>query len=116
MFNKFPSFDQDQDGVTVTFGGSTTSHGYILVGADGAHSAVSKHLYKTMEQDGILPETDAKAMSVRYVSLVGTTDALDPAKFPGVLDEESENVFIVGDKNTPYTVSLHLIPRIVLNA
>ena len=46
-------------------------------------------------------------MNKGYISLVGTTDELDPVKYPGVLDEDSESFYIIGDKKTPYTVSLH---------
>lgn len=114
MSKKIATFDRDQNGVTLTFGDCTSVLGDILVGADGAHSAARKHLYKSLEQDDILPETDAKAMSVSYVSLIGTTDALDPAKYPSVLEEECENVFIVGDKYTPCTVSQHPVSLVSL--
>lgn len=86
------------------FSDNTTTHGDILVGADGAHSAIRQHLYKTLDKEGLLPKSDTKEMTRGYISLVGTTDALDPVKYPGVLEEECENVFVVGDKDTPYTV------------
>ncbi|KAF9110024.1 hypothetical protein BGX30_008155, partial [Mortierella sp. GBA39] len=85
-------------------------HGDILVGADGAHSAVRQHLYKTLEKDGLLPKSDTKAMSKGYLSLVGTTSSLDPAKYPGVLEKESESYFMFGDKDTPYTWVTFTIP------
>ncbi|KAF9119113.1 hypothetical protein BGW39_000560 [Mortierella sp. 14UC] len=110
LSKKIVSFDQDQGGVTVTFADDTTAHGDILVGADGAHSAVRKHLYKLLEEEGLLPECDTKAMSVGYVSLVGTTDALDPVKYPAVLQEECDTVFIIGDKGIPYTWATFTIP------
>lgn len=106
MSKKIVSFEQDQDGVTVKFGDSTSVRGDILVGADGAHSAVRKYLYKTLGKQGLLPESDNKEMNRGYISLVGTTDELDPVKYPGVLREDSESFYIIGDKNTPYTVSL----------
>lgn len=104
MSKKIVSLQQGAEGVTVRFGDNTTSHGDILIGADGAHSAVRQHLYKTLAKKGILPKTDNKEMSRGYISLVGTTEALDPAKYPGVLSEDSESYYIVGDKDTPYTV------------
>jgi hypothetical protein len=105
MSKKVVSFQQNDEGVTVRFGDDTTSCGDILVGADGAHSTVRQHLYKTLTKKGILPKTDNKEMSRGYISLVGTTEALDPAKYPGILDEDSESYYVVGDKDTPYTVS-----------
>ncbi|KAG0293464.1 hypothetical protein BGZ96_002806 [Linnemannia gamsii] len=110
MSKKIVSFQQDAEGVTVRFGDDTTSHGDILVGADGAHSTVRQHLYKSLAKKGILPKTDNKEMSRGYISLVGTTEALDPAKYPGVLDEDSESYFVVGDKDTPYTWVTFTVP------
>ncbi|KAK5827779.1 hypothetical protein F5H01DRAFT_375566 [Linnemannia elongata] len=110
MSKKIVSFEQDQDGVTVKFGDSTSVRGDILVGADGAHSAVRKHLYKTLGKQGLLPESDNKEMNRGYISLVGTTDELDPVKYPGVLREDSESFYIIGDKNTPYTWVTFAVP------
>ncbi|KAG0373249.1 hypothetical protein BGX24_011947 [Mortierella sp. AD032] len=107
---KVASLEQVHDGVTVTFGDHTTARGDILVSADGAHSAVRKHLYKAMDKQGLLPQSDTKEMSRGYISLVGTTDALDPAKYPGVLKEESECYYVIGDKDTPYTWVTFAVP------
>ncbi|KAG9061278.1 hypothetical protein KI688_007616 [Linnemannia hyalina] len=105
MSKKIVTLDQDQDGVTVTFDDNTTARGDILVGADGAHSSVRQQLYKTLEKDGLLPKSDTKDTSKGYICLLGTTSSLDPAKYPGVLEKESESYFMFGDKDTPYTVS-----------
>ncbi|KAG9061273.1 hypothetical protein KI688_007611 [Linnemannia hyalina] len=121
LFNKIPkeklhmskkvlSFQQNHEGVMLRFSDNTTIHGDILVGADGAHSAVRQHLYKSLEKEGLLPKADTKAMNKGYICLVGTTGALDPVKYPGVLDEESEAFFMVGDKDTPYTWVTFTIP------
>ncbi|KAF9125527.1 hypothetical protein BGW39_007327 [Mortierella sp. 14UC] len=107
---KLVSFEQDETGVTATFGDHTTARGDILVGADGAHSAVRKHLYKTMDKEGLLPKEDTKEMNRGYISLVGTTEALDPVKYPGMADEDSESYYIIGDKDTPYTWVTFTVP------
>lgn len=86
------------------FSDNTTLHGDILVGADGAHSSVRQHLYKTMDQQGLLPKSDNKNMNKGYISFLGTTGPLDPAKYPAVLDPACENNFMIGDGATPYTV------------
>ncbi|KAG9061265.1 hypothetical protein KI688_007603 [Linnemannia hyalina] len=106
LSKKIVTLDQDQDGVTVTFDDNTTVRGDILVGADGAHSAVRKHLYAILDKERLLPKADTKDMSKGYISLVGTTSSLDPVKYPGVLDEESEGYCMVGNKDTPYTLGL----------
>ncbi|KAG9061269.1 hypothetical protein KI688_007607 [Linnemannia hyalina] len=87
MSKKIVTLDQDQDGVTVTFDDNTTARGDILVGADGAHSAVRQHLYKTLEMDGLLPKSDTEDTSKGYISLLGTTSSLDPSNNKKMLDE-----------------------------
>lgn len=102
---KIVSFEQDSEGVTLQLEDNTVARGDILVGADGAHSAVRNHLYKALDKQGLLPKSDTGAMSVPYVSLLGTTEALDPVKYPCVLKEYCDINYIIGDKKTPYTVS-----------
>lgn len=104
MSKKVASFEEGKDGVTVTFEDNTSAHGDILVGADGTHSAVRQQLYKNLEKQGLLPKADKKEMRKGYISLVGTTSALDTAQYPGMLEEDSESNLIIGDKKTPYTV------------
>jgi 2-polyprenyl-6-methoxyphenol hydroxylase-like FAD-dependent oxidoreductase len=111
MSKKIVSFEQDDDGITLAFGDNSTARGDILVGADGAHSAVRKHLHEVLDKQGLLPKSDTKEMPKGYISLVGTTDALDPAIYPGVLKEDSESYYVIGDKNTPYTVSIRTYAR-----
>lgn len=105
MSKNVVSFEQDHDGVTLTFSDNTTACGDILVGADGAHSAVRKHLYKTLETKGLLPKADTKEMNKGYISLVGTTEVLDPKRYPDVLKEDCQTCGIIGDGSKPYTVS-----------
>ncbi|KAG0077349.1 hypothetical protein BGZ90_007332 [Linnemannia elongata] len=87
-----------------------TIHGDILVGADGAHSAVRQHLYKTLEKQGLLPKADNQSMKKGYISLVGTTKALDPEKYPDVLKEDCQTYGIIGDGSTPYTWCTFTVP------
>ncbi|OAQ29395.1 FAD/NAD(P)-binding domain-containing protein [Linnemannia elongata AG-77] len=121
LFNKIPkeklhmskkvlSFQQNHEGVMIRFSDNTSIHGDILVGADGAHSAVRQHLYRTLEKEGLLPKSDTKPMSKGYISLVGTTNELDPVKYPSLLDKDSEALYMIGDKNTPYTWVTFTIP------
>ncbi|KAF9148293.1 hypothetical protein BG015_009983 [Linnemannia schmuckeri] len=110
LSKKIVSFDQDQNGVTLTFEDNTTARGDILVGADGAHSAVRKHLFATLVKQGLLPKEDTKEMNKGYISLVGTTNALDPVRYPGVLEQDSESFYIIGDKKTPYTWVTFAVP------
>ncbi|KAG0281208.1 hypothetical protein BGZ95_006034 [Linnemannia exigua] len=106
LAKKIVSFEHDRDGVTVTLGDHSTVRGDILVGAD----AVRQHLYDILNKQGLLPKTDTEAMSVGYVSLLGTTDALDPIKYPGVLKETCDTAFVIGDGSTPYTWATFAVP------
>ncbi|KAF9148295.1 hypothetical protein BG015_009985 [Linnemannia schmuckeri] len=110
MSKKVASFEEGKDGITVTFEDNTSAHGDILVGADGTHSAVRQHLYKSLGKQGLLPKSDKKKMRKGYISLVGTTTALDPARYPGMLEEDSESNLVIGDKKTPYTWVTFTIP------
>ncbi|KAK3839487.1 MAG: hypothetical protein JOS17DRAFT_729271, partial [Linnemannia elongata] len=110
MSKKILSFQQNHEGVMLRFSDNTTTHGDILVGADGAHSAIRQHLYKTLDKQGLLPKADTKPMSRGYISLVGTTKPLDPVKYPGLLKDDCETSFILGDKKSPYTWATFTIP------
>ncbi|KAK3848476.1 MAG: hypothetical protein J3R72DRAFT_500237 [Linnemannia gamsii] len=110
MSKKVLSFQQNHEGVMLRFSDNTTTHGDILVGADGAHSSIRQHMYKTLIKQGQLPKSDNKNMNKGYISLVGTTDALDPAKYPGMKNPDSETSFIIGDKSTPYTWVTFTVP------
>ncbi|KAF9119115.1 hypothetical protein BGW39_000562, partial [Mortierella sp. 14UC] len=110
MSKKVFSFQQNHEGVMLRFSDNNTVHGDILVGADGAHSAVRQHLYKTLDKQGLLPKADTKEMTRGYISLVGTTDSLDPKKYPGVLKEDCETSFVIGGKETPYTWATFTVP------
>ncbi|KAG0293462.1 hypothetical protein BGZ96_002804 [Linnemannia gamsii] len=103
-------FQQNHNGVMLRFSDNTTTHGDTLVGADGTHSAVRQHLYKTLDKEGLLPKSDTNEMTRGYISLLGTTNSLDPVKYPGVLEEDCENVFVVGDKDIPYTWATFTLP------
>ncbi|KAF9142435.1 hypothetical protein BG015_000894 [Linnemannia schmuckeri] len=107
---KVSSFVQNQNGVTVTFEDNTTTQGDILVGADGAHSAVRQQLYKTLEKERLLPTTDSTDMKKGYISLLGTTTALNPTKYPDVLKEDCQSYGIVGDGSNPYTWVTFTVP------
>lgn len=116
MSKKVLSFQQNHEGVMLRFSDNTTIHGDILVGADGAHSSIRQHLYKILGKEGRLPKSDTKGMKKGYIALVGTTDALDPDKYPGVAEEDSKCYNVIGDNNTPYTVSIQSpIPPVIID-
>lgn len=100
---KVMSLEQNKEGVMIRCADGTTYHGDILVGADGAHSGVRQALYKRLEQAGTLVPSDTNELNKGFICMVGTTEPLDPATYPGIDDEVSHCNQIIG-KNNNYCV------------
>jgi len=105
MGKKVKAINQSEDGVGLRCTDKTDFYGHILIGADGAYSAVRQNMYFQLKQEGLLPDSDSRAMNKGYVCLVGVTDPLDPDTFKGVDAQYSSGSIMISD-NTPYTVSL----------
>ncbi|KAI1307885.1 hypothetical protein EDD11_004357 [Mortierella claussenii] len=86
LSKKILSFVQNKDGVLIRCSDNTTYHGDILVGADGAYSAVRQSLYKKLQKKGDLPRSDSAPLPFNSTCLVGQTRPLDPAQFPHLQD------------------------------
>lgn len=84
MGKRIESFDQSKENITVRFTDDTTYQGDILVGADGAYSAVRRHMYQALKEKSTLPTTDEQPLPFDCVCLVGQTTELDPEEFPEV--------------------------------
>ncbi|KAF9326378.1 hypothetical protein BG006_010186 [Podila minutissima] len=105
LFNKkVVSMDQTNDSVTVQCTDGTTYSSDILVGADGAYSGVRQSLYEQLSKQNQLPASDAEQMCYNYMTMVGTTDPLDPAVFPKLGGESTTFSFMLGT-NSPYSWS-----------
>lgn len=94
---------QGENGVHVKFTDGTEFEGDILVGADGAYSAVRKCMYERLQKDNKLPAADAKDLPFSCVCVAGYTDTLDVEKFPFLKDEES-SVINTRSFEKPYSV------------
>lgn len=81
MGKKVASFVQGENGVMIRCTDNSTYKGDILVGADGAHSAVRQHMYSELKQAKKLPASDDVPLPYSYVCLVGQTEVLDPRSF-----------------------------------
>ncbi|KAH7044690.1 hypothetical protein BKA57DRAFT_494570 [Linnemannia elongata] len=106
---KVMSLEQNKEGVMIRCADGTTYHGDILVGADGAHSGVRQALYKRLTKAGTLAPSDANELNKGFICMVGTTKALDPAKYPGVDDKVARCNQIIGNNNN-YCWSAFSVP------
>lgn len=109
MNKKVLSFMQNNDGVMIRCADNQTHHGDILVGADGAYSAVRQHLYKDLKVKKLLPKSDDVPLPFNCVCLVGQTEVLDPEEFPGMKLERSHFHSILGSDE--YSVGKKKMPN-----
>jgi len=106
---KVMSMMQNKEGVMIRCADGTTYHGDILVGADGAHSGVRKGLYQTLQQQNLLPASDAAELSKGFLAMVGTTDPLDTEQYPFLKNKEACCFSQIIGRGTSFSVSSHTI-------
>ncbi|KAF9184593.1 hypothetical protein BGZ50_003594 [Haplosporangium sp. Z 11] len=94
------SYVQNNEGVKARFNNNTTYLGDILVGADGAHSAVRQLMYKELEAQDRLPEADKRKSTKGFSNIIGTTTPLDTSKFPGIIGPHSEASLMISSSPT----------------
>lgn len=98
---------QNKDGVMIRCSDNQTHRGDILVGADGAHSAVRQRLYKDLTEKKQLPDSDNVPLPFSCVCLVGQTEVLDPEQYPALKWERSQTNSILGRED--FTVSCQVV-------
>ncbi|GJJ71460.1 hypothetical protein EMPS_03810 [Entomortierella parvispora] len=76
------SMEQGRHSVRITCADKSTYVGDVLVGADGAYSAVRKNLFAQMIRSGKLPASQSEDLTYDCVCLVGQTRPLDPTLYP----------------------------------
>ncbi|KAF8926269.1 hypothetical protein BGZ58_011327, partial [Dissophora ornata] len=89
--------EESDDCVQIHCSDGTSYKGDILVGADGAYSAVRQSLYKRMDEQGILPKSDMEKMSIGYVTMVGVANPPNPEKYPQLKDKFTHFSQVMGE-------------------
>ncbi|KAF9324164.1 hypothetical protein BG006_000810 [Podila minutissima] len=100
MQKKVLSFEQNDEGVTIRCSDNSEYVGDILVGADGAYSAVRQNLYKELKLAKKLPASDDVPLPFSCVCLVGQTTPQNPEDFPHLQLELSQFITVLGENNT----------------
>ncbi|KAF9183701.1 hypothetical protein BGZ51_003850 [Haplosporangium sp. Z 767] len=103
MGKKVIALEQNESGAMIRCSDGSTYHGDILVGADGAYSAVRQSLYKRMEKKKELPKSDSENLALGYIAMVGTTRPLDPIKYPQLKDPECHFAQVIDGTNRHWT-------------
>ncbi|KAH7041662.1 hypothetical protein BKA57DRAFT_472403 [Linnemannia elongata] len=94
--------DKDDDKVHIQAADGTTYQGDILVGADGAYSAVRQRLYERLKAKSALPKADQEELPFSCTCLVGQTEPLDVEQFPELKDPLAPYWVNLGE-DKPYT-------------
>ncbi|KAF9132943.1 hypothetical protein BGX30_012485 [Mortierella sp. GBA39] len=99
------NISEEDDKVTVVTSDNGIHEGDIIVGADGAYSAVRQRLYEKLRTEGKLPKTDQEDLPFSCTCLVGQTKVLDPEVYPIVKEPHCQFLITNGDEQ-PFTWSL----------
>ncbi|KAG0293579.1 hypothetical protein BGZ96_002624 [Linnemannia gamsii] len=94
---------EDDERIKVQTSDNSVYEGDILVGADGAYSAVRQRLYETLKQEDRLPKSDYEDLPFNCTCLVGQTEPLDLEEFPQLKDTGYPFIFTLGGEGRPYT-------------
>ncbi|KAF9123556.1 hypothetical protein BG015_005291, partial [Linnemannia schmuckeri] len=99
------TISEENDKVKIQTADNVVYEGDILVGADGAYSAIRQQLYNRLKKEGNLPKSDQEDLPFSCTCLVGQTVPLDPKEFPQLANPLQPFVSTIG-KNKPYTWTL----------
>ncbi|KAF9101959.1 hypothetical protein BGX27_011246 [Mortierella sp. AM989] len=83
--------------VTVVCSDNTEYQCRIIVGADGAYSAVRQNMYNQLEKEGLLPACDMDGFSIGHITMVGIATPPNPEKYPELSEDRVHFRVMIGD-------------------
>ncbi|KAF9929910.1 hypothetical protein BGZ65_005573 [Modicella reniformis] len=98
------STSQDDFGVSCHCADGSIYHGDILIGADGAYSAVRQSLYRDLKAHGNLPRQDFSPIKLDQVVVVGITESLNPTAYPLLKEDVCQFRVVLGGRDKAYTM------------
>jgi hypothetical protein len=99
------TISEKEERVKIQTADNYSYEGDILVGADGAYSAVRQRMYEALRQEGRLPKSDQEDLPFHSTCLVGQTTKVDLADFPE-FQEPLCSFYNTMGKDSPHTVSI----------
>ncbi|KAK3830309.1 MAG: hypothetical protein J3R72DRAFT_259556 [Linnemannia gamsii] len=96
--NRVLNITEEDDKVTIHLSNNETFEGDIVVGADGAYSAVRQRIYEQLKLKGELPKSDQEELPFSCTCLVGQTKELDPEEFPCIKDPICNFRVVLGEE------------------
>ncbi|KAG0005985.1 hypothetical protein BGZ79_010633, partial [Entomortierella chlamydospora] len=106
MRKKVLRASEEDNKVTVYCSDNSIYECSMLVGADGAYSAVRQNMYEKLEEEGNLPLRDKDGFSIGYITMVGVSNTPKPEKYPELIDNRTHFRVVVGEKSEScYVVS-----------
>lgn len=113
---------RQSSGVQIVCSDNTCYEGDIIVGADGAYSAVRHNMFREMREQQeqevhyfggssiVIPPSDTKDFAIPYLCMVGTTKSMDPHKYPVLRHPNTQLHHVIGE-STPYSWTVITVPR-----
>ncbi|KAG0076310.1 hypothetical protein BGZ90_008872 [Linnemannia elongata] len=106
---KVLSVGQSEYGVLLRCSDKSVHEGDILVGADGAYSAVRQSMYERLLKEKKLPKIDTQSLNVGYTCMVGTTTPQDPEVYNVLKDDFSHFAVVIAD-GKPHSWTIITVP------
>ncbi|KAF9926177.1 hypothetical protein FBU30_004178 [Linnemannia zychae] len=106
---KVLSVGQSEYGVLLRCSDSSVHEGDIIVGADGAYSAVRQSMYERLLKEKKLPKIDTQSLNVGYTCMVGTTLPQDPEVYKVLKDDFSHFAVVIAD-GKPHSWTIITVP------